>query len=153
MTFRDASEAIERVAESGVKSPFTFWVLLAVTLLGLIMAAGSFWLLNIQLGSSQHRYDRLFAVLENASKRADDRELKMVDELQTTRREYSANLQKVVQMLMEGAPTKADETLRQEALASIRENREAMKKVEARQEKINTDIQQLRLLLDGRTGR
>lgn len=153
MTFRDASEAIERIAESGVKSPFTFWVLLAVTLLGLMMAMGSFWLLNIQLTASQERYNRLFAVMEAASVGAGQREVKMIDELQLTRREYSDNLKAVVEMLMEQSPTKADESLRQAALVSIQENREAMRKLEMRQEKIGDDINQLRLLLDGKSGR
>ncbi len=153
MTFREASEAVERIAESGVKSPFTFWVLLSVTMLGLIMAAGSFWLLNIQLNASQARYDRLFSVMEKSAIGAEDRELKMIDELQLTRREYSNNLQAMVQMLMEESPTKADTELRQAALSSIQENREAMKKLEMRQEKIGVNIQELKLLLDGKTGR
>lgn len=153
MTFRDASEAIERIAESGVKSPFTFWVLLAVTLLGLLMASGSFWLLNIQLTASQERYNRLFAVMESASKGADVREEKMIDELQLTRREYSENLKAVVEMLMDQSPTKADEELRRAALVSIKENREAMRTLELRQEKIGDDIRDLRALLDGKTGR
>ncbi len=160
MTFHDASKAIDRIADAGIKSPFTFWALFAVTVLAIAISLGSIWLLYHNLtqqqsliDASQERYNRLFSILEIASQKADEREIKMIDELQLTRREYSQNLESVVQMLMEQSPTKADAELRQAALTSIQENREAMKKLELRQEKIGDAIQQLRLLLDGKTGR
>ncbi len=151
--FRDASEAVERIAESGIKSPFTFWVLLAVTCLGLIMAIGSFWLLNIQLNASQERYNRLFTVLQ-ASAQADlDREKEMIVELKATRQEYAGNLKDVVSMLMEQSPTKLDEQARQKLERNLEQDRVLLQKLETRQEKMIRTLEQLQLHFNGKTGR
>ncbi len=153
MVFRDASEAVERIAESGIKSPFTFWVLLAVTCLGLIMAIGSFWLLNIQLRASQERYDRLFTVMEASAQADSDREKEMIVELKATRQEYAGNLKDVVSMLMEQSPTKLDEQSRQKLESDLAGDRVLLQKLEDRQNKILASLEQLTLYINGKTGR
>lgn len=153
MTLQGASEAIERIAESGIKSPFTFWVLLSVTLLGLIMAAGSFWLLSIQLDTSQDRYNRLFAVMESASVASDARELKMIAELQVTRREYSENLQAVVQMLISESPTKMDEQARADFLSRVQTNQKALAEIRENQSQIRMQLESIRVHMNGKSGR
>lgn len=153
MTFRDASEAIDRIANAGIKSPFTFWALLAVTCLGLIMALGSFWLLNIQMAASQDRYDRLFKVMEASAQSDAAREAQMVEELRTTRVLYSDNLRQVVDMLIKQAPTRIDEAMRAEYSTNVKNNTATLEKLETQQNEIISNLQLIRSRFEVKPGR
>ncbi len=160
MTLEKAAHTLDHIAQAGVKSPFTFWVLLAVTALGLIMASGSFWMLSrnmeqmqAQSNATNERYNRLFTVMEAASARDLAREAKMITELRETRKEYSSNLKTIVDMLVKQAPTKMDEERGRDALRVIDENKRSLKILEERQSRIIDSLESIKASINGKTGR